>query len=496
MNTAAGQADKALQASMPRWLFILALLGTLAIILARSATTLADPDLWGYLSFGRLFWTQPGFPWHDTFSYLPTKPLWVYHEWLTGVLFYPVYHVAGAAGMQLLKYALVVATVAAVWAAARTRGGAGWAILGSLLLISPHFGFSYSPVRAQVFTYLFFPLTLLILETHRRDGNRRVLWFLAPLFVLWANFHGGFVSGLGIIGIYAAGALLERRDVVPYLQAGVLASLATLVNPYGYHYWTYLADALTMPRPQIDEWQSFTTAIGAGDYHANAVFFLLLAVIALMMLLSARKKSLLDAMVLGVTAYLAFGHVRHQSLFFLAMGVLAPSYVTLGLGEDYFAKKPAAARNWARYLVTLVFAALLVHGCRSFWGAHPFSLVLRSNDSEQNYPVGAVQYLKSKGIKGNILPEFSWGEYLMWELPGQCRVAMDGRYETVYPREVGEAYFAFMEGWTRGNRYLEEYPHTLVLTPPSTPAAWYVAHHGWKKIYGDADCVLFQRPQQ
>ena len=50
---------------------------------------LADYDLWGYLAFGRAFWETGQFPYRDLFSYTPTKPLWVYHEWLTGSCFIP-----------------------------------------------------------------------------------------------------------------------------------------------------------------------------------------------------------------------------------------------------------------------------------------------------------------------------------------------------------------------------------------------------------------------
>ncbi|MDZ4785554.1 MAG: hypothetical protein SGJ02_05700, partial [bacterium] len=64
---------------------LLLLISVFLIILAKLSNPLADPDLWGYLNFGRVFW-QNGFPWSDTFSYLPTKPEWIYHEWLTGVI--------------------------------------------------------------------------------------------------------------------------------------------------------------------------------------------------------------------------------------------------------------------------------------------------------------------------------------------------------------------------------------------------------------------------
>ena len=29
------------------------------------------------------------------------------------------------------------------------------------------------------------------------------LWITVPMFALWANLHGGFVIGLGVMGLYA-----------------------------------------------------------------------------------------------------------------------------------------------------------------------------------------------------------------------------------------------------------------------------------------------------
>ena len=78
------------------------LFGVLIILVCLNALagTVADPDLWGYLAFGRVFWETGRFPYHDLFAYVPTLDVWVYHEWLTGVLFYPVYRALGAAGLQ------------------------------------------------------------------------------------------------------------------------------------------------------------------------------------------------------------------------------------------------------------------------------------------------------------------------------------------------------------------------------------------------------------
>src|SRR4030042_4413702 len=96
-------------------LMVLALLNTLA-------GTIADPDLWGYMAFGKLFWESDAFPYRDVFAYLPTYDQWVYHEWLTGVLFFPLYQKFGAAGLQLLKYFMGLATMVLIFMTALRRG--------------------------------------------------------------------------------------------------------------------------------------------------------------------------------------------------------------------------------------------------------------------------------------------------------------------------------------------------------------------------------------
>ena len=85
------------------------------------ANTTADLDLWGYLAFGRLFWQTGAFPYHDIFTYVPTHPLWVYHEWLTGVLFYPLYNGLGPWALQLLKNVVALSTLALIYLTARRR---------------------------------------------------------------------------------------------------------------------------------------------------------------------------------------------------------------------------------------------------------------------------------------------------------------------------------------------------------------------------------------
>jgi hypothetical protein len=479
-------------------LYILVVSGTIALILGRMTETMADPDLWGYMAFGRLFWSHAGFPYHDPYAYTPTKAFWVYHEWLTGVIFYPLYKYLGTAGLQGLKYIIGLATAFIIYRTARVRGASEEASVIWLLLISPLFSFAYSPVRAQVFTHFFFALTLYILEHTKAAGDRCNLWWLLPIFLLWSNLHGGFIAGIGLVGIFAAGETLSRHKVLPYWLILMPVVLVTLINPYGPQYWTYLKDALLMPRPDIDEWHSVFFALKNGEYIANHVIFLVLILLACLMLITSRVRRLSDAALMVVTGLLAFQHVRHESLFFITMGCCGPTYFTQAWNAFGSPEVRADFRNkWTKVIAPILFFLLLIIFGARFVMGHPFDLTLRSSGEDKradyNYPVGAIQYLHTHNMKGNILTEFSWGEYVIWNMP-QNRVAMDGRYETLYTEETTREYFQFTRGEHGWQDYLNKYPHDMILfRPDSTVNTLLRSHPQWVQVYSDTDCLLFIR---
>lgn len=473
-------------------------MGVTALVLGRLTQTLADPDLWGYLAFGRQFWTLDGFPYSDIFAYTPTKPLWVYHEWLTGAVFYPIYQFLGATGLQISKYAIGLGTAWLIYKTARMRGASPGASIACLLLISPFFSFAYSPIRAQVFTNLFFVLTLLILEKSRQTRHPRYLWWLVPIFLLWANLHGGFVAGLGIIGLFAVGQTLSGNKAMPYWLILIPATFITLLNPYGPQYWIYLKDALLMPRPDISEWHSLFFALQGGDLSANILVFLILFILAILMFFASRSYRLSDIFLLLATSFLAFQHVRHQSLFFIMMGCLAPLYFTGAWNS--FRQSMNQTDRWKKIfhvLTPVLFCCLFVFfGFRLITG-QPLDLTLRNTPpgqtSEDNYPAGAIHFIKQHKLRGNILPEFNWGEYILWSLP-ESRVAIDGRYETVYTEKSSKEYFAFTRGASGWQDYLNQYPHDMVLFRQESFIGQALRTlPEWRQVYSDTDGILFIR---
>ena len=78
-----------------------------------------------------------------------------------------------------------------------------------------------------------------------------------------------------------------------------------------------------------------------------------------------------------------------------------------------------------------------------------------------------MEYMKKHYSSGNILTEFTWGEYLIWNLGPHMKVGLDGRYETVYQDHVANEYFDYVNG--KKNGFLGSYAHDLLLFKPDRP---------------------------
>ncbi|MDI6813647.1 MAG: hypothetical protein QME75_15920 [Deltaproteobacteria bacterium] len=465
------------------------------------SANLADLDLWGYLAFGRLFWESSAFPYNDVFSYTPTIYPWVYHEWLTGVFLYPLYMAWGGSGLQFLKYFLGLGTLALVYKTAKLQGAKPIASAIFLMCIAPLIFSFYPPLRAQVFTFFFFALYLFLLEKARLNGRWMGLLLLPALQLLWCNLHGGFLAGLGLIALFGAGEFLARRPFFPFLAIFISSLLVTLINPYGLQYWEYIARAVLMPRPHITEWASLLQGI----QRSNNVTFLLIpyfTIIFFIYIYATRNSRSIDIttfLILFVTFVLAVSHIRHLSFFFFVVGAYLPEKINGSV--EYLLSRRYLIKLWLKRSVkvslSICFMLISIILGYQFFKAEPFSMKIPSDpvpglSFTRHFPKGAVDFILRHGLRGNLLSEFSWGEYCIWNLYPQCLVAFDGRYETVYPEEVEKRYWEFSHARQQWRLFLESYPPDLILLDPRYEVADLIKNEpGWQKIYEDEGSVLF-----
>jgi hypothetical protein len=200
-------------------------LALLAAVFALTAGHVTDPDFWWHLRTGQLIFETGAIPRADVFSFTAHGREWVAHEWLTEVLMYAVFRAAGWAGLVAAFSLVMTAALAVVYRQASRLAPhpfvAGPAVLLAALACAPMFG-----VRPQMISFLFTALYAAALDAYARRGRKKILLWLPPLMLLWANMHGGFALGLALVGVTAAGLALDelfRRAATTDDAAGQLA---------------------------------------------------------------------------------------------------------------------------------------------------------------------------------------------------------------------------------------------------------------------------------
>ena len=480
---------------MKRPLFYLAL-ATIVYILT-FIINLPDYDLWARLAVGSIFFQTGHVLKHDIFSYLPTKSLWIDHEWGSSVVFYFLARYPGDWGLFALKAVILLAIFILIIKIIKlqTNNSAG-------ILYLTFIGFSLLPgfanlIRCQMFTYLFFTLWLYALEKIRR-GEDRLIWIFPATMLLWANMHGGFLAGIGLVLIYAFGELFNRKNSLKYFGILALIIPVTLINPYGLNLWNYIIEAAIMPRPYIWEWNSISLS---GPFHIYKgikihilagfmLFVLFTLIVSIKLWLQREKPDWTRIILVAVLLYLGINHQRHTVFFMLAAsGLFYHQYLNLFSPVERFIKNKIAAKAYKVWQPIKYGSGYLLLGVIFIYSRPHLSDSIIVDPFV--YPVGSLEFIKQNNISGNLATTFGWGSYAFWKLYPQCKVLIDGRYEEVYSNDVYAKAMQFSEHGKNWQNVLREYHSDILVLPKSVyTRSDALSLTDWKIVYIDGVSVV------
>lgn len=479
------QKDHKFQDKFNHWLVILAI--TASSLTVYSHGRIIDPDFWGQLAFGSDIIENGRFPRKDFYSYMPVKDIWINHEWGTAVIFSWIYKNVG--GIMFLKMTIwMIITLACYRIGRRENSYPIYIFLIYMICFSDFFiGINNRP---YLFTYLFFAIFLWVINRYEKDKN--IIFALPFINILWANTHGGMVAGLGILGIFFLADWYENRKIDYRIGLSLaLCLLSPMINPYGVDYYTYLVPAVFMNRWYIGEWR----AMDLMDFDMLNNYKILLGIIILSIPFSFERKKLYQYLILILTVYVSLKHIRHTPFFFIASMAFLPGILSnISFIPSLFKKAHVAS---AVALLGLIIS--LSSLTKRFTGNERIMNLVTPVHYNQNggyiVPRYMVRLIKTKGLKGNMAVEFAWGEYIIRELGDRCKVSIDGRLETVYPKESIDAYFDFVnarEGKWR--KLLTDYDTDMVLIRVNCPVyPKMVEEKGWALISVYYDSALFVR---
>ncbi len=475
--------------SLARYSPALLLLSTVLMIAYRWP----DPDLWWHIFSGRAILATHHLVFPDPYSYTSAGALSYTHEWLSDVIMAVVYNHFGVLGLRGLNFVVAAATIfflamiAAETAAGPTLQFA--VVLSAAIAMGP-----LMQIRPQMFDYAMLSAILWML-TRDNFGRRAPLWIAIPILALWANLHGSYFLPVAILSLYAGVAevvgVWTGAGFGRAIRAGAVAigaAIATLATPFGVNSWIRVAHMMTNPlNPHLTEWRPFVTVMATEWSHGGFGDFNYLIVLAMMGATTAAiivRPRGRDLPMLAIAAFTCAGAF---------MAIRAVAYAVLAMVEPlatHFALWAGTSRERPRRQALAFQAAIVALSIAVGAGTGLFSRSLDAGD----VPNGAVAFMRSHDLRGNVLARFDWGFYLLWHRWPSARVFIDSRYDLLYPNRVATEYLAFDGGGPAASRVLDEYPTDYVLIAPDAAAFATMMHQpGWVLVYRDSSAALFAR---
>jgi hypothetical protein len=457
-------------------LLSVALAGLLAFLY--SLRHMSDSDLGHHLRVGEHFLETGSILRTFAFNAGPAadRPF-LNHEWLFQALVAGIERRGGEAGLMVLQTALVLTAFGILFLTLRLVSS-NLALIGLVLGLGVAASSQRLSLRPQHLTYVFLALLLAILHLYQR-GNRRWVWALPPIMLVWVNVHAECLWGL----LIPAGFLVVEgckgwksgslRPLAPLTGALGLSALASLVNPFGFKTVIWPLIVMGEMGGRVEELLRPTTS-------RFLFFWVYCALAAIAVGLSLFRKpqgldptwGLLSLVFLGV-AWTANRGIPHFVF------VSAPLVVA---GLDSWWQEARISPLLRKVLLVLppsamgILALLIVRDPR----------YLLPHDGVP-YPEGAIRFVKEQRLSGGIFNEHIWGGFLLWEGRPGLRPMIDGRAYLKSDFDEMEALRAARPGWQR--LFRERAIGMALLSYPAGAPPWLAdalfADPNWALVHWD-----------
>ncbi len=465
-------------------------------LLLRTRVLNGDGDFPRHVTMGE-FILHGGIGKVDSLAYTHTGPF-LTTEWLSQVALALTHRIGGVAGVAVLAGILMGLTYALLVFYMR-RQGVETFLAFATGVVAAMFGAVHWVARPHLFTFL-----ALVVLLHL--ASRETRWWLYLLFfVVWANFHSGFVLGLVLLTAMAAGDLVEWRLAAdPGIRGqwlrrarhhggGVLAgALGASLNPMGpgllFRIRHILGNQYLL---------SNTAEFLPIDFHGwyGRAFLVLILLILTALTLRPRRLSAPTLFVVCLMLAGALVSRRNMPLFALvALPLLAvefdstwrslrvPGMVRMrAVFEE--GERIALPGRLAPWCAALLLALGLSHG--SVAGAR----LVPDDFDARRFPVEAVHAARAANLEGRIYNQFIWGGYLVYAWPEQ-RIFIDGMTDFL-GNDVLRSYIQIERLDTGWEEELERWGVNVVIMPPKARLVSALrSHGGWLTWYEDETAAI------
>jgi hypothetical protein len=485
----------------------------LEAVQCRSLSSLTNSDIWWHLSTGLWMLQHHALPHTGIFSQAAERP-WIAASWLFDLKLAIYYRLLGLRAIPMCAMFFKAGLGVVTFLLAGGRRGNFWGAVA--ISVIAQYVLGGLPATALYGSVIFLGVELLLLLESRQHAQ--MLWWLAPLFLVWANVDVNFVYGLGALVLFVfaevvSAALQSASTGAGFTAAltrsatqkkraflaGALCFVATLFTPYFYRpYQVFFATAWNGANAYLPDHK----ALG---FRQPQDYVLLLFVMAAFLALGLRRsRNLFLIAALAAGAGLSF-YSQHDA-WLVTLAAVAVMGETLAGAVHPAEARDAETRDEAETRDKKDASAKYPAGGRTIWIAAALTavalvaaaaaLVPRSGrlmtKVAESYPVAAADSIRSHRMAQPIFNAFEWGGFLTWYLP-EFPVAIDGRVD-LYGDDFIIEYSKVMNADVR----YTEFPalagaQTIVLPRTAIMAQAMATVSGYKVAYQDDVAVVISR---
>jgi hypothetical protein len=480
------------------------------------------------------FFGDPGSLWHlvrgermlssgelirsDPFSFTRGGCPWLPQSWLAECVLGLLHRVGGLDSIMAATIILLASLY--TWVAHRLlRAGFHPLLAGLIVAMAIAGGSHHFHPRPHILTLAFLAWTFAQLCDFEagRIPFRRFFW-LVPLFIVWANVHGGMVTGVFTVALAAAGWCLtwwvgaetpvaRPRQLLALVFLVTACGLAALVNPYGLRLpklWFALIGSPVLPK-LIQEHLPMRDAGSS----AWAVMLMVVFYLAALSGIPPRRSRVTWLIPLAWLAF-TWSRIRNGPLFAIvaaiALGDLLPHARWVNWlscrGSEVFRVAPAGGALPKRRVgfVTVLLPFVLTVSSFAFQGAGVRVPLLgrgwAAMNAESN-PVALLpdlrEYERSHPVGTPIFNEMVHGGFLIYYTPG-LRVFIDDRCELYGDRWLLDYVHALREDPARVDHWAREYGFDAALTETGSGFDRYLAlAEGWAAVRRTTKASFYRR---
>lgn len=460
----------------------------------------SDSDLFWHVETGRR--TLAGdLPRVDVFSWTVAGTPVFTDQWLGDLVLAASRALGDWRGVLALRALAVAALVAiVVEGALRARPGRPIVAVAAAIPAIALSRFAWTD-RPELFGLVCFALMVRLLA----DGDRALVWTI-PLLFVWAQLHGSFALGLGVIlASCAARALTSPHDRWRFAPIAAFAVLATLLTPSGLAAWTSSgAHFLAPPR--------FVAEEGVPDARTlPGVLFLITLGLVIATSMLGRRATLREVALLVPVAFVALTAARHTPLLAIAAAPYFAARWPDPLARWRTTDERVGERPGHSLDERLRPARPNVHGEGGRLGARSqqrgegvpgrsigalagalaliaLAISVGLADARvdaSGYPKAALASLPSGA---GVLNQYDWGGYLI-EFAPATPVFIDGRLFPYVPGVLDDyrAVIGAHPGW---EGVIARRGVTAMIVRPTDAIAVRAPERGWRVAYADAIAVV------